>query len=532
MSKSFTRWSIAATAMLIFAAPVWGQGSSQHAQVNADTRHDVSPRLSSIPPIPPEVHEPEVRDNAKINRGGRKTLTQDAVVQSAPTQNISTTTGTTFEGVGNGIYGYTVNSAPPDPNGNAGLTQYVQWVNTTFAVFDKTNGALLYGPAAGNSLWSGFGGACETKNAGDPVVQYDKIAHRWVMSQFANVETTDTGPYYECVAVSQTEDATGSWYRYQFTYARTSGLTDYPKMAVWPDAYYDTYNMFDSSQNFTGAQVCAFDRKSMLTGAAATQQCFLLDPQYGGVLPSDLDGNTLPPNGSPNFLIGYQTDGTTSSLDLFKFHVDFTTPANSTLTGPTAISVSAFNEACSGSPCDTDIVPQPGTTTKLDTLGDRPMYRLAYRNFGDHEALVVNHSVLTGTGKVGVRWYELRSPNGTPTVYQQSTFAPDSSYRWMGSIAMDNSGDMAVGYSLGSGTIYPSIAYTGRLAADTLNQLGTENSILAGTASQTTYVNAQHQTVALNRWGDYTSMAVDPNDDCTFWYTNQYQPSNGSFNWR
>src|SRR5439155_1342049 len=216
----------------------------------------------------------------------------------------------------------------------------------------------------------------------------------------------------------------------------------------------------------------------------------------------------------PNFFIELSS---TSALGLFKFHADFVTPSNSTFTGPTSIPVSSFSEACGGLTC----IPQAGTTQKLDSLGDRLMYRLAYRNFGDHESLVVNHSVTAGSS-VGVRWYEIRSPNASPTVFQQGTYAPDSTFRWMGSIGMDQSGDIAVGYSASSSSINPAIRYTGRVPGDPLGTLESENSIIEGTGSQ---------TGGLDRWGDYSSISIDPADDCTFWYTSEYLAASGSFNW-
>jgi hypothetical protein len=227
---------------------------------------------------------------------------------------------------------------------------------------------------------------------------------------------------------------------------------------------------------FVGAKACAYDRAKMLIGAAATQVCFQLSSSFGGLLPSDLDGSIAPAAGVPNFFLNYGTN----SLKLWKFHVDFTTPANSTFTGPTSIPVATFSPACGGGTC----IPQPGTKQKLDSLADRLMYRLAYRKFADgHEALVVNHSVTAGAS-VGIRWYEIRNPNGTPTVFQQSTFAPDATYRWMGSIAMDKQGNIAVGYSASSTTVNPSIRYTGRLVTDALNTMQAENSIIAGGGAQ------------------------------------------------
>jgi len=260
------------------------------------------------------------------------------------------------------------------------------------------------------------------------------------------------------------------------------------------------------------------DRAAMLSGAAASQQCVQLSTTYGGLLPAYLDGATPPPAGAPNYVVGFD-DVSNNALRLWKYHVDWATPANSTFTGPTSIPVAAFTPACSGGTC----VPQSGTTQRLDSLADRMMYRLAYRNFGDHEALVTNHSVTSG-GVSGVRWYEIRNPGGTPTVFQQSTFQPDTSYRWMGSIAMDQSGDMLMGYSASSSSISPTARITGRLAGDALNTMQTESDLLSG-------VTHGSQTTTLSRWGDYSAMTVDPTDDCTFWYTTEYLKATGAFNW-
>jgi hypothetical protein len=415
---------------------------------------------------------------------------------------VSTTAGLNFDGAtANG-------SAPPDTNGAVGANQFVQWVNTEFTVFDKSTGQVLYGPTAGNSLWTGFGGGCEFSNDGDIVAQYDKANNRWVMSQFA-IQST---PYLQCVAVSTSSDATGSYNRYAF---QQPNFNDYPKIGIWPDAYYVSFNMFDDFNNFIGSRACAFDSASMRAGLAATQQCFQLSQNFGGLLPSDVDGTTPPPAGSPNYYVAY--DGDLASLDVWQFHIDFQNSGNTTFAGPVNVPVAAFTEACGGGTC----IPQPGTTQTLDSLGDRLMYRLAYRNFGDHEALVVNHSVTSGSS-VGVRWYEIRSPGSSPTIYQAGTFAPDSSYRWMGSIAMDQAGDIALGYSVSDATtVHPAIRYAGRVPGDPLGSLESETSIFEGTGAQT----------GLTRWGDYSAMSVDPVDDCTFWFTSEYLPSNGSFNW-
>jgi hypothetical protein len=478
--------------------------------VRIEERHDVSPALRDlIAAAPPQ--SPELREAEPVGRiplpPGLVALPEDPVRQrTVATGTFAPTAGLSFEGLGAGQYGFTVTGVPPDTEGTVGATQYVQWVNTSFAVFNKSTGALIAGPTAGNTLWSGFGGGCQNNNDGDPIVVYDKAAQRWIFSQFS-VSTT---PSLQCVAVSTTSDATGTYNRYSFQY---NHFDDYPKMGVWSDAYYETFNMFDTNNNFVGSDACAYDRNAMIAGASATQVCFQQNASIGGLLPSDIDGSTPPPSGSPNYMVNFGS----SSLNLFRFHVDFATPTNSTFTGPTVIPVAAFSPLCGGVTC----IPQPGTTNQIDSLADRLMYRLAYRNFGTHESLVVNHSVVAGSSG-GVRWYEIQNPSGTPVVAQQSTFAPDSSYRWMGSIAMDKAGDMALGYSVSDGSaVHPSIAFTGRLATDPASTMQAENTVISGSGSQT----------GTTRWGDYSAMQVDPTNDCTFWYTNEYIQSNGSFNW-
>jgi hypothetical protein len=439
--------------------------------------------------------------------GAPDTALQTAAVSAPTVGNVNS-----FDGIGQGALGFTPNAAPPDTNGAIGATQYVQWVNESFAVFSKT-GALLAGPTAGNTLFAALGAShpCAAHNDGDPIAQYDKAANRWVLTQFS-VTSGSTQGFWQCVAVSQTSDATGAYNLYAFNYG-TVQFNDYPKLGVWNNSYLITYNIFNNGNTFAGSKLCAMDRTSMLAGQPATQVCFQLTNAFGGVLPSDIDGTTAPPAGAPAYFLNFGTN----SLNLWQLsNINFTNGTGA-LTGPTNIPVAAFGAACNGGTC----IPQLGTNQKLDSLADRLMYRLAYRNFGDHEALVVNHSVTVGTS-TGIRWYEIRSPGTTPTVFQQGTFAPDTSFRWMGSAAMDHSGNIAVGYSVSSTTINPAIRFTGRAPSDPLGTLGTELSIQTGTGSQLT---------GLSRWGDYSSISVDPTDDCTFWYTTEYLKANGTFNW-
>jgi hypothetical protein len=439
--------------------------------------------------------------------GAPDTALQTSAVTAPTVGNVAS-----FDGVGQGAFGFTPNAAPPDTNGAVGATQYVQWVNESFAVFSKT-GVLLAGPTAGNTLFQALGAThpCAVHNDGDPIAQYDKLANRWVLTQFS-VTSGSTQGFWQCVAVSQTSDATGAYNLYAFNYG-TVQFNDYPKLGVWPNAYYVTYNIFNNGATFAGSKLCALDRTSMLAGQPATQICFQLSNAFGGVLPADVDGTTAPPAGSQEYFLNFGTN----SLNLWQVsNLNFTN-GTGTITGPSNLPVAAFAAACNGGTC----IPQLGTNQRLDSLADRLMYRLAYRNFGDHEALVVNHSVTVGTS-VGVRWYEIRSPGTTPTVFQQGTFAPDATFRWMGSAAMDHVGNMAVGYSVSSTAINPGIRFTGRAPSDPLGTLGTELTIQDGTGSQ---------LANLNRWGDYSSISVDPVDDCTLWYTTEYLKANGTFNW-
>lgn len=487
-------------------------------EVNTEVHHDTSGALRDMKITQPTsrlLHTLPLRHTGPLLP--YEAAIGDVASQFTPGPELSARPGLNLVGVGTGFTGpqgtFTDSSAPPDVNGAVGTTQVVEWVNQSFAVFDKVTGKPVLGPAQGNTLWKGFGGGCETNNDGDIIVLFDKAAQRWVFTQFSISNT----PYLQCVAVSTTSDATGSFNRYSFT---QPNFNDYPKLGTWSDAYYMSFNIFGAA--FLGPRACAFDRAKMLTGVAAKQECFQLGTNYGSLLPADLDGSTPPPAGSPNYYVSY----TNNALQMWSFHADFITPKNATFTGPVTIPVAAFTPACGGGTC----VPQKGTTQQLDTLADRLMYRLAYRNYSaanpPHESLVVTHSVKPAApdkGVSAVRWYELRSPGTSPVLFQQGTYAPaGSTSRWMGSAAMDKIGDMLVGYSASSATLYPEIFVAGRKPTEALGTLEAEHLEFAGSGAQ---------SGGLSRWGDYTAMSVDPVDDCTFWYFGEYIPANGSFNW-
>ena len=456
--------------------------------------------------------------------------------QTATFRPLGAPLGVNFEALGLGTPGFSISGAPPDTTLAVSPTQIVQWVNSQFAVYNKAGVPLLAAPGfvQGNFVWQGLpaGSLCRTFNRGDPIVQYDRINNRWILSQFAFDGNFASNA--QCIAVSQTSNAMGAYNLYEYNFGAV--LPDYGKMGVWPDALYITYNMFTNGQNFAGGRACAYDKAAMYGGAAATQICFQ-SPTFFSYLPSDLDGTTLPPPGTPNIHVSwnfYNVATAPYTMQLTKFVPNFGTPALSTFNdgfGGAAFSFVAITMdantfgACndSGGAC----VPQLGTANTLDTLGDRHMYRLVYRNFGDYSALLVTQAIdpdRTGTSKAQMRWWEIRNPaSNPPVVYQNSTFNPSADSRWMSSGAFDKRGNLGIGYSASSSAMNPAIRVTGRLKNDPKNLLRTEVLVQAGGGSQ---------TGTLSRWGDYSTMQIDPVDDCTFWYTTQYIGVNGTFNWR
>ena len=457
--------------------------------------------------------------------------------QTATYQALGAVMGVNFEALGVGTPGFGISGAPPDTTMAVSPNYVVQWVNTQIGIYDKSGTSLLPAPGFinGNQLWQGLpaGSLCRAVNRGDPIVQFDKHAGRWVFSQFAFNDTFTQNA--QCIAVSQTDNPLGAYALYQYNFGAL--LPDYGKLGIWTDAYFITYNMFDvNGGTFNGGQSCAYDRAAMLAGSPALQICFN-SLAFFSYLPADLDGFALPPAGAPNYQISWDWYQTLPpySLQLTKFKPDFVNPALSTFSDGLgggaftfvqfpldANSVAACNDAsgASGFQC----VPQAGTSQTLDTLGDRQMYRLSYRNYGSYDALLITQAVDDSAGSnAHLRWIEIRNPGApSPQVYQNSTYRPSTHARWMSSGAQDKAGNIAIGYSVSSSAMSPSIRITGRRKTDPKNLLRTEVSIKEGTGSQ---------TLGLERWGDYSTMQVDPVDDCTFWYTQQYIAANGTFNW-
>lgn len=399
--------------------------------------------------------------------------------------------------------------APPDTQGDVGPDHYFQMVNMAFAIWDK-EGNLMYGPVDNITLWEGFDGPWSSTNDGDPVVLYDEYADRWISTQFSLPNGSGSAPYYELVAVSQTGDPLGAWNRYAFEF---NAMPDYPKFGVWPDGYYMTTHKF-ASGSWAGAGITVFDREAMINGDEdAEMQEFHVGSNYYGVLPADADGATPPPEGSPSFLL----DVGSNSLRMWELDIDWDDHDNSTLSMISTLPTQPFSTNGIN-------ISQPGTGTTLDDMSGMTMYRLQYRNFEDYQVLLTNHTVNAGAGRAGIRWYELRNYGSGWEIYQQGTYAPnDGDNRWMGSIAMNKNGDIALGYSVSSSSTFPSIRIVGQSAGAPLG-LGVfdidETSILEGSKSQT----------GVSRWGDYSCMTVDPSDGEEFWFTTEY--SNGGWNWK
>src|SRR3954464_12023573 len=503
-----------------------------------------SPAVSGLPILPVIPGPLHTRDNESLHAGGSSNA-HDPVVQhrkgsgpiSAPIQS--------FDGICLPFgppcaQPSSCSCLPPDTDGEAGANQYVQMVNTDFAVYSKS-GAVLRTATPINQLWANTNGECKTHNDGDPVVVYDQLARRWVLSQFIATPTGEPGDdqYGECIAVSTSSDATGSYYLSEFDFG-TDVFFDYPKLGVWPDGYYMMANEFPTnSVTSAGTGVFAFERSKMLAGQPARVVFFdesqhnPTGGQYIGMLPGDLEGPAQPAAGSPNWFAevddptGIPPNPPDAGFDLrmWKFHVDWTNPANSTFGNNGApnntLAVAQFvrPQCVYGYG---DCVPQKGGPQELDVLGDRLMFRMPYRKLGSTGSILLNHTVHTPDGRVGVRWYEVRigqNGSGTPAIYQQGTYAPDDAatnplWRWMGSIAEDKNGDIAIGYSASGPNDFPSVRYTGRAASDALGQMTQ--------AEQVGFTGTGPQTEVEGRWGDYSQLSVDPADDCTFWYTQEY----------
>ena len=444
----------------------------------------------------------------------------------------------TFDGLGEGFTEHVFPGASSETETNAraggsrggidislgvGPDHIVEILNGSLAVFSKkgkkydTTGKLLYGPVPNNTVFAGFGVRCSVANNADAVVRYDQLADRWliVVPIFTRPPGNPQGPYAMCYAVSSTPDPLGTYYRYEF---QRPLFPDYPRAAVWPDGYYNPTSTSDDPLPgvVTQKHDCIADRNKMLKGEAATEQCVVID---GGVfmLNADVDGKQTPPPGAPNIMMStggtqlmkiFEDDG----IYFYKVHVDWNDPAKTTVSPPQKITVAPYHYLCDGQL--SNCVSQPGTERRLDSQGDKLIQRLVYRRFGNRESILAEHSVATAVHGGGVRWYEFRlNKQRDPELYQQGTYAPGGFYRWLGSMAMDRKGDIGVGYSFGGDPNYAGQRFAARLANDPKGQFSFHESVLVeGEGSQTGSL----------RWEDYTNIAVDPADDCTFWFVGNY----------
>ncbi|MGX5203323.1 carboxypeptidase regulatory-like domain-containing protein [Aliikangiella sp. IMCC44632] len=422
--------------------------------------------------------------------------------------------GTGFDGIGN-VQG----AVPPDTNADVGPNHIVQMVNTAIAIWDK-QGNILLEPVAINSLWEGFGGLCESTNKGDPIVLYDGAADRWLVSQFAfNGSFTDN---HQCIAISQTGDPTGAYYLYDFLYSETK-FNDYPHFGVWHNGYFAGVNQF-TGDAYSGAGAVVYERDKMLTGQPARQVIIDLEgssPDAFTPMPADIDGVQMPPQSMPQYFVS--AGGAANTIDVWNFNIDWTNPENATFELKQTLNVAAYSGAVCG--FDRNCIAQPNSQ-KLDAIGQRLMFRLAYRNLnGTQHKLIANHTVVgsdTNINIAGVRWYEidLDESTGAPSIANQGTFnLDDGNSRWMGSAAMDAIGNIGVAYSVSGPDLAPSIRFSGRSANDPADQLtAPETELKAGEGSQ----------AGANRWGDYSSLSIDPSDDCTMWFTTEYYKASGN----
>jgi len=502
---------------------------------SAAVAFDISPPLRNVPLAKKHVADPskllEIRPEGGPRARSKGYKSGDGALQllkpAAPTIPAPLLT---FEGLSNednfNIFGFRVN--PPDPNGEVGPNHFVEMINLVFGVYDKA-GNLLLGPVDTGSLWAGFPITDCTDPSGDPVVLYDQFMDRWLLSQF-----TTAGPeFFNCVAISTTGDPTGTYFRYAFSTG--VNFPDYPKYGNWTDSYVITTREFGPTIEY-GIGVYALEKNKMVNGDPNARNVrFFIDgndpellPLVGdGLLPADPDGKQKPKTDTAIPIIGTQDDNasygaTFDALNIWDLFIKWRSTPIASLELNTQLPTAPFDSIFPCAPTSRDCLPQPGIVNPaqyLDILSyrQRPTFRLAYRNFKTYESLVTNQSVEATPGVAGARWYEIRrDENGAYSIYQQGTYDQgDGVHRWMGSIAMDKKGNMALGYSVVNGTtVFPGIRYTGRLAGDPLGQMTLgEGTIINGTGVQTN---------TNSRWGDYTDMTVDPTDDCTFWYVNEY----------
>ncbi len=502
--------------------------------------------LRALPYYPPNGEIEEFR--LMRHRQFKSTGKTDSLKAAKETAQVATMPAPldTYPGISSGQGG--CGCLPPDTNGDVGANHYIQAVNSSIKILDKSGNQLL-APTTYNSFFSPMGpltpcGA--NQNRGDGFVFYDHLANRWVVSDFA-FPSFPGASFYQCVGVSKTSDpVAGGWWLYavQVDPSNPTFLGDYPKFGMWPDAYYFSVNLFSNNTTFNGVRVFALPRNDMINGTGAPNAgaiAFTIDPNTLGdaysLVPASFRTGSMPPVGTPEYFLAVDSPGSSgvvqTQVHVWKFHVDFATPANSTF-GSGAnhspdgnITVNGFVDAYTSTSA---LVPQNGTTVKLDTLGDKLMSPLVYQNLGGTESLYASQTVNNnqgGTGPTGIRWYQFNFTGSTipATAVQQQTFTNggDLLWRWMPSIAVDAQGNVAIAYSTSSSTLEPSIRYAGRLAGDPLNTLAQGEAVMQA--------GGGHQTSTSFRWGDYSALGIDPADNATFWHTHEYYSATSSSAW-
>jgi len=533
---------LAGLLLLTLALPTWASGPE--VSYGQAIHHDTSPPLSEMAG---DIPLAAAGENRTVPIGIRPDFAPDPA-GAAPDGGLQLFSVPSFDptpppilsvsGLSEADNSATVGFAvvPPDTNGDIGLDDagnriYIQYINSVWGVFDIT-GALIHGPFPGNSFWTGFGGPCEANNDGDPVVLYDDQAGQWFFSQFSINEGV------QCVAVSATSDPLGPYHRYAFT-VTPGGANDYPKLGVWDDgttgstgqsAYTFTTRDFGGAGGAFSVGAGVMERDAMLVGDPASFIKFINPCVAGdcneGQLPPHLAGGPPPAGTCPTFWTAVDAafDDSPFPNDGYRNHtlcVDWSNlPASTYTEGPLVVAGSNFDRFLAGG-----VVSPVNGGEALDALQFFTMYRAQYRWYGDNGRVVLNTTVDAGGDRAGIRWAETRSADGDSGWFlqQDGTFAPDDGIeRWMGSIAADQDGNIALGYSAASGSLFPAVRYTTRSAGDPLGTMaGGEVSCHEGGGAQ---------VGSSNRWGDYSSMSVDPTDDCTFWYTQEYYETTSSFN--
>jgi hypothetical protein len=517
----------------LFAAVVTGALPSGTIMTTGTAHsHSVSIPVSQMPACSPEASLPPLSPEPEAVPLIR---TNSTTSSSAPGPTVS------FEGINLAQERGTRcrEFSASDDSGVVGPSVYMQVVNYGFAVYDKAGGRLLAGPIATQTFWLDQPDCGGDQFWTDSVVLYDRRADRWVMSRPGGLPAgADL-----CLAISQTPDPLGSWDQYAFAVNNTAnGLSeffnDYPKIAVWTDAY---YAVADPDKIFSGRgnTITAFDRAAMVAGNAAPAFVTFFvpapppfgdppQPAHSHMQAANLEGPTQPPARAPEYVVQVQDRHygfPKGRLQVYEFQANWSSPSASTLTATTSLKPKSFNtNVCTAQQV---CITQPDNATQLDSLAyGYMMYRLTYRNFGDHEMILFNHTV-AANGKpkqdhAGIRWYELRKKGNRPwSIFQQGTYAPDSNDRWLGTMAMDGAGNIALGFDVAGESMFPSVHYAGRLRKDPKGRLSRgEAALIDG--------NGVQQTTPF--YGDYSEMTIDPTDDCTFWLTNTYYPATSTPN--